>query len=155
VLVAVDVRWALSNGHPHEDLPTSVLGDAQPFAPRLLASEVVVQAAALGFVRVNAWVNRLMADRKDSCNLFRAPLAADMGLNALLQGFGDLFGIAAVTRSFRRFTASLFGFVSFEAKATFDVTPDGAGVSPEKAGNLGVGVLGYHKTLDLVSFFSA
>lgn len=83
VLAAVDTGWALSNGHPHGDLPTSVLARAQPFAPGLLASKVHVQAAALGFVSVYAQVNRLVADGKVPGNLLRAPVAADIGLNAL------------------------------------------------------------------------
>ena len=76
VLAAVDTRWAQSKGHPHGDLSTSVLASTQPFAPRLLAPKVLVQAAALGFVRVDAQVNRLVADRKESGNLFRAPVVS-------------------------------------------------------------------------------
>jgi len=155
VLAAVDTRWALSNGHSHGDLPTSVLSSTQPFTPRLLASEVLVQAAALGFVGVDTQVNRLMADRKESSNLLRAPVAADIGLNALPQACWNFFGIAAMTRSLSRFTASLFGSAPLEPTATFDLTPNGVGVSPKQAGNLGGGVLSSHKALDLVSFFSA
>jgi hypothetical protein len=155
VLAAVDTRWALSNGHPHGDLPTSVLSSTQPFAPGLLAPKVLVQAAALGFVSVDAQVHRLVADRKEPSNLLRAPVVADIGLNALPQGCGNLFGIAAMTRSLSRFASSLFGSVSLEPTATFDLTANGAGVSPQQAGNLGGGVLGSHKALDLVSFFSA
>lgn len=155
MLAAVDTGWALSNRHPHGDLPTPVLARAQPFAPGLLAPEVLVQAAALGFVSIDAQVNRLVADRKEPGNLLRAPVAADIGFNALPKGCGDLFGIAAVTRSLRRFAASLFGSVSLKPTATFDLTANGAGVSPKQAGNLGGGVLGSHKALDLVSFFSA
>ena len=47
------------------------------------------------------------------------------------------------------------GSVTLEATATFDLTANGAGVSPQHAGNLGGGELGSHKALDLVSFFSA
>ena len=57
--------------------------------------------------------------------------------------------------SLRRFAAGLFGSVSLEATATFDLTANGAGVSPQQGSNLGGGVLGSHKALDLVSFFSA
>ena len=58
-------------------------------------------------------------------------------------------------RSLSRFAASLFGSVSLETTATFDLTTNGAGVSPKQAGNLRGGVLGSHDALDLVSFFSA
>lgn len=155
MLAAVDTGWALSNGHPHGGLPTSVLARAQPFAPGLLASKVLVQAAALGFVSVNAQLDRLVADRKEPGNLLRAPVVADIRFNALPQARGDLFCIAAVTRSLRRFAAGLFGSVSLETTSTFDLTPNDAGVSPQQTGNLGGGVLGPHKALDLVSFFSA
>lgn len=155
VLAAVDTGRALINGHPHGDLPTSVLTHTQPFAPRLLAPKVLVQAVALGFVRVDAKVNRIAADRKVPSNLLRAQVAADIGLNALPKGCGDLFGIAAVTRSLSRFAASLFCSVSLESTATFDLTSSGTGVSTKQSGYLGGGVLGSHKALDLVSFFSA
>jgi hypothetical protein len=98
VLAAVDTGWTLSNGHPHGDLPTSVFASAQAFAPGLLAPKVLVQAAALGFVSIDAQLNRLVADGKVPGNLFRALVASDMGLNALPQGCGDLFGITAMAR---------------------------------------------------------
>jgi hypothetical protein len=60
-----------------------------------------------------------------------------------------------VTGSLSRFAAGLFGPVTLGAAATLDLTPNSAGVSPNKAGYLGGGVLGSHKSLDLVSFFSA
>lgn len=145
VLAAVDTRWVLSKGHPHGDLPTSVLARAQAFASRLLASEVLMQAAALGFFSVDAQVNRLVADGKVPSNLLRAPVAANIGFNALPQGCGDLFGIAAVTRSLRRVTTGLFGSVTLESTATLDLTSNGAGVSPKQAGYLGGGVLGSNK----------
>lgn len=87
VLTAVDSGGALSNWHPHGDLPTSVLSSTQPFMPRLLASEVFVQAAALRFVSIDAQANCLAADRKESGNLLSAPVAAGMGLNTLPQGY--------------------------------------------------------------------
>jgi hypothetical protein len=61
------------------------LTSAQPFASGLLAPKVLVQAAALGFVSIDAQMHRFVADRKESGNLLRAPVAADIGLNALLQ----------------------------------------------------------------------
>ena len=62
-----------------------------------MASKVLVQAAAFGFVRVNAQVNRRFADCKEPGNLLRAPVAADIGFNALPQAGWTFFGIAAMT----------------------------------------------------------
>jgi hypothetical protein len=131
------------------------LRSPQPFAPRLLASEVFVQAPALGFVGVDAQIDRLMADRKMPSNVLRAPVAADIGLNALPKTGCNGFGIAAMADSLSRFAAGLFGPVTLGATATLDLTANGAGVSPHNAGNLGGAMLGSHKALALVSFFSA
>jgi hypothetical protein len=83
VLGAVNAGQLLSNGHPHGDLSTPVLSSPQPFKLGLLASEVFVQAPALGSVGVDAQVDRLMADGKVPGNLLRAPVTADVVLNAL------------------------------------------------------------------------
>jgi hypothetical protein len=120
-----------------------------------LAPEVFVQAPALGFVGVDAQVDRLMADRKMPSNLLRAPVATDIGLNAIPKNGRNGFGIAAMAGALSRFAAGLFGSVTLGATATLDLTANGAGVSPKQAGYLGGGVLGSHKALDLVSFFSA
>jgi hypothetical protein len=96
-----------------------------------------------------------MADGKVSSNLLRAPVTADIGLNALPQTGRDGFGVVATAGAVRRFAANLFGSVSFVARATLQLAANGAGVPPHNAGNLGGGVLGSHKALDLVSFFSA
>jgi hypothetical protein len=153
LLAAVDAGRAQGNRHPHGDLSTPVLASPQPFAPGLLASAVFVQTPALGFLGVDAQVNRLMADGKVPCNLLGAPVAADIGLNALPQAGRNRFGIAAVAGALGRFAAGLFSSVSL--KSTFNLTPNGAGVSPEQAGDLGGTMLGSHKALDLVWFFSA
>jgi hypothetical protein len=120
-----------------------------------LASEVFVQAPALGFVGVDAQIDRLMADGKVPSNLLGAPVAADIGLNATPKTGCNGFGIAAMADSLGRFAAGLFGSVTLGATATPDLTPNGAGVSPKQAGYVGGGVLSSHKTLDLVSFISA
>jgi hypothetical protein len=155
VLAAVDAGRALRNGHPHGDLSTPVLASPKSFTPGLLASEVFVQAAALGFVGVDAQVDRLMADGKVPSNLLGTPVTADIGLNALPKTGRNGFGIAAQAGALDRFAAGLFSSVTLGAAATLDLAANGAGVSPHNAGNLGGGVLGSHKALDLVSFFSA
>ncbi len=114
VLAAVDAGRAQSNGHPHGDLPTSVLG----------------------FVGIDVQVNRLVANRKVPSNLLGAPLAADEGLNAAPQALGNLFVIAAVAGALCRFAAGLFNSVTVGPTATFDLTPKGAGISPQNMGNL-------------------
>ena len=79
-----------------------------------------MNAVALDFVSINAQIHRLVADHNEAGNLLRAPVEADIGFNALPQGCGNLFGIAAVTRSLRRFAASLFDWVYLEATARID-----------------------------------
>ena len=155
VLSAADAGRAQGNGHPHGDLATPVLSSPQPFTPGLLASEVFVQAPALGFVGVDAQVDRLMADGKVPSDLLGAPVTADKGINALTKTGRNGFGIAAVTGSLSRFAAGLISPATLKSTATPHPTPDSAGVSPHNAGNLGGGVLSSHKALDLVSFFSA
>jgi hypothetical protein len=68
-----------------------------------------VQVPALGFVGVDAQVDRLMADRKMPSNLLRAPVAADVGLNATPKTGCNGFGIAAMAGALGRFAAGLFG----------------------------------------------
>jgi hypothetical protein len=116
---------------------------------------VFVQAPTLGFVGVDAQIDRLMTDGKVPSNLLGAPVAADIGLNALPKTGCNGFGIAAVAGALDRFAAGLFGSVTLGASATLDLTPNSAGVPPHNAGNLDGGVLSSHKALDLVSFFSA
>ncbi len=82
-----------------------------------------------------------MADGEVPRNLLGAPVAVDIGLNALPKTGGNGFGIAAVTGALGRFVAGLFGSVTLGATATLDLVPNGAGVSPHNAGNLGGGVL--------------
>ena len=130
VLAAVDTRWTLGNGHPHGDLPTSDLASAQPLGPRLLASKLLVQAASLGFISVDAQVNHLVADEKVPGNLLRARVPADIGFNAFPLACGELIGIAASAKSLSRFTTSLFGSVFPEPTAMFDLTSNDAVCRP-------------------------
>jgi len=141
VFAAVDAGRTLSNGHPHGNLSTPVFASPKSFTPGLLASKVFVQAPALGFVGVDAQVDRLMTDGKVPGNLLGAPVAADIGLNALPKSGGNGFGIAALAGSLSRFAAGLFGPVTLGATATLDLAANGAGVSPKEAGNIGGGVL--------------
>lgn len=156
VLAAVDAGRALRKRQPHGDLSTPVMSSPQPFTPGLLASEVFVQAPALGFVGVDAQVERLMADGKVLINLLWAPVAADIRLNAMPKTGRNGFGITAVAGVLGRFAAGLFDLVTLGTTATPDITPNSVGLPPKKAADyLGGGLLGSDKALDLISFFSA
>lgn len=93
-----------------------------------------MQAPTLGFVGVDAQVDRLMANGKVPGNLLGAPVAADVGLNATPKTGRNGFGIAAMAGALGRFAAGLFRTKALESTATPDFTPNGAGVPPKQAG---------------------
>lgn len=107
----------------------------------------------LGFVGVDAQIDRLVADGKVPSNLLGSPVTADIGLNALPKTGGNGFGIATVTGSLGHLAAGLLCTATLGDTATLDFAANGAGVSPHNAGNLGGAMLGSHKALYLVSFF--
>ena len=114
-----------------------------------------VKIAAKRFVGIDMTVDRLVADRHFSRDLFRAPLALQIGLNRQPIRWLYLPRIMAVHGSLLRHKTGLFGTIAPQTRIAGNLPADRCLMSPEIDSNLRLRQPLFQQCGNLVSFSSA
>ena len=93
-----NMGWTVGNGSATDDLSSSLSAASIALSPLFLTAKMLVEQAASRFISIDMAVNRLVADRHFSTDLFRAPLALQITHDQKPVRRIHLAGVAAVGR---------------------------------------------------------
>jgi len=154
---ALDRRRPLIDGNAVGEAPAPVVGPVT-LAPRLLATQVLMQAPARAFVRIDVLVDPLVADDdpvfrlEPSARLIRAPIETEQSLDACpiaRREPGADFGCAPRHGHGVR----LLRPVAARPAVAAEFTTHGGLVRPDFRGDLGLIPSGFHTGMNLISLF--
>ena len=104
------------------------------------------------FVCINLLVNRFMANRQLTGDLFRTPLQTKECFSRAPDFWRDASGITTALRSLLGLILGLAGAIPSTARPTRQLSTNGRFMAPQNPGNLNLRLSCFHKRLNLITF---
>lgn len=134
------------------DVPSAITPTGVALSLLFLATQVLPQVATVLLFCIDVLVKRFMAYRQLARYLLRAPLQPEQRIGLLLHPWRNGAGIAARFRTFECHFTGLRGAIATVTRIATQFTTDRGLVASKQFGDLRDSALGFHKTVNLISF---